>query len=130
MLNTLPLMVLVVLAYVIVVMVVGLDLAMPLFELTMVSTAVWTITLADLLIVSGLGLLFLEMVGATRTDTSSIINHGLSMVVFIGCIIAFVVFPQFATSTFFIITLLALLDVVAGFTVTIVTARRDFAIGE
>ena len=130
MLNTLPLMALVVVAYVVVVMGLGVDLAAPVFELTMVSQAIWTITVSDALIVGGLALLFLEMVGATKTSTSSIVNHGLSMVVFIGCIIAFVLFAQFATSTFFIITLLTLLDVVAGFTVTIVTARRDFAVGE
>ena len=58
------------------------------------------------------------------------VNHGLSLVVFIVALIEFIVLPEFGTSTFFMITLFTLLDVVAGFTVTIATARRDFSVGE
>jgi len=38
--------------------------------------------------------------------------------------------PNFATSAFFIIMVMTLLDVLAGVVVTIVSARRDFAVGE
>ena len=37
--------------------------------------------------------------------------------------------PAFATSTFFLLALMVLLDVLAGFIVTIVAARRDVDFG-
>ncbi|MCG8561936.1 MAG: hypothetical protein MI824_19235, partial [Hyphomicrobiales bacterium] len=55
--------------------------------------------------------------------------HALSTVVFIICIIEFLVVPEAATSLFFFITIIALIDVIAGFSVTIRAARRDFAMG-
>ena len=36
----------------------------------------------------------------------------------------------FATSVFFLIMLMTLLDVMAGFMVTIASARRDFAVSD
>jgi hypothetical protein len=71
-------------------------------------------------------LLFIEIVKSTRTDSTSIINHGLSMLVAMTCIIQFVINQGFSNSVFFLLTLMTLLDVVAGFTVTIVAAKRDF----
>ena len=125
-----PLLLLLLIAYNVVVFITGPDLATQLFSLYMVSGAVWTFTVSDLFLVVGLVLLFIEIVRATGTAQSSIINHGLSMLVFVLCLIEFIIVPEAATSTFFFITALALLDVVAGFSVTITTARRDFAVGE
>ena len=56
------------------------------------------------------------------------INHGLSMVVFVAALIEFLALPRFATSTFFFITAMALFDVVAGFTISIVAAKRDLGV--
>ncbi len=125
-----PLLLLLLIAYNIVLFVTGPELTTSLFSIDMMSGAVWTFTFADLFLVVGLVLLFIEIVRATGTSQTSIINHGLSMLVFVLCIIEFIIVPQAASSTFFFITMLALLDVVAGFSVTITTARRDFAVGE
>ena len=46
------------------------------------------------------------------------------------CLIAFLLHANFATSVFFIITIMSLLDVLAGVVVTIVSARRDFGVSE
>jgi hypothetical protein len=54
-----------------------------------------------------------------------IFNHALSMLVFIICLIEFLLVPAFSTSVFFIIMAMALLDVLAGVVVTIISARRD-----
>ena len=50
------------------------------------------------------------------------------MILFIVCLIQFLLLPNFATSTFFILMSMALLDVLAGVVVTIVSARRDFGV--
>ena len=62
---------------------------------------------------------------STSSRRVAIINHSLSMILFIVCLIQFLLFGAFATSTFFLITLMVLLDVLAGFIVTIVASRRE-----
>jgi hypothetical protein len=41
----------------------------------------------------------------------------------------FLLVGRFGTSVFFLLTMMALMDTVAGFVVTIVAARRDLAVG-
>lgn len=96
------------------------------FEIGMFSGDAWSVSFADVFLALSLLLLFIEIVKSTRTDSTSIINHGLSMLVAVTCIIQFFVSQGFSNSVFFLLTLMTLLDVVAGFTVTIVAAKRDF----
>ena len=100
-----------------------------LFSFTMTSGAVWPVTLGDILIAASLVVLFIELLKSTNSRQIAIINHSLSMVLFIACLVEFLLSPAFATSTFFLITLMVLLDVLAGFIVTIVSARRDVDFG-
>jgi hypothetical protein len=72
--------------------------------------------------------LFAELVKATYTSVS-LVDHGLSMMVFVACIVEFLVVNQAATSVFFLVMVASLIDVVAGFTIGIRVARRDLSIG-
>jgi hypothetical protein len=45
---------------------------------------------------------------------------------FVVCLIEFLVVRQAATSEFFFILVVTLIDVIAGFSITIRAARRDF----
>ena len=101
-----------------------------LFTIHMTSRAEWGISLGDLLLAASLVVLFVELLKSTTSRKIAIINHSLSMVLFILCLVEFLLAPAFATSTFFLITLMVLLDVLAGFIVTIVAARRDIDFGE
>ena len=85
---------------------------------------------AYMLVFAALIILFIELLKATTSRRIAIINHSLSMVLFIVCLVEFLLFPAFATSTFFLVTLMVLLDVLAGFIVTIVAARRDIDFGD
>ena len=105
-------------------------LAAPVLELTMISGVNWQLSGADALILLSISLLFLEILKSTSTGTATIMNHAVSMILFIVCLIQFLLLPNFATSAFFIITIMTLLDVLAGVVVTIVSARRDFGVGE
>ena len=89
------------------------------------SGAAWSVTAGDILVVSGLALLFVEIVSAS-SRVVSVVNHGLSLLVFVICVIEFLLVPQAGTPEFLFITLMTLIDVVAGYTVSIGTARRDF----
>jgi len=100
-----------------------------LFSINMISGATWTLTIGDAMILVTLVVLFMELIKATRTGGSSIVDHALSMVMFMICIIEFLVVRQAATSVFFFILFVTLIDVVAGFSITIRGARRDFGYG-
>jgi hypothetical protein len=98
----------------------------PIFTLGMFSGDAWGVSFADVFMGLSLLLLFVEIVKSTRTDAMSIINHGLSMLLAVVCIIQFITMKGFSNSVFFMLTLMTILDVIAGFTVTIVAAKRDF----
>lgn len=100
-----------------------------LFSISMISGARWALSLGDVVIVITLVLLFVELVKSTRTSSTSIIDHALSTILFILCMIEFLVVERAATSVFFIITVVTLIDVVAGFSITIRAARRDLTMG-
>jgi hypothetical protein len=95
------------------------------FTVTMASNATWIVQWGDILVLIALILLFIELLKSTSTGTSAIFNHALSMLVFIICLVEFLLNAAFATSVFFIIMIMSLLDVLAGVVVTIVSARRD-----
>lgn len=87
--------------------------------------AAWSLSTGDLLLFLGLIFLFIEMVKSSGSGTSTLLNHGLSIAVLLANILLFLLVPVFASSVFFLITLMALIDVAGGFTITAVAARRD-----
>ncbi|MEM8813688.1 MAG: hypothetical protein AAGF59_13825 [Pseudomonadota bacterium] len=101
----------------------------PIFTVEMVSGARWTLFLGDLLVIAGMVLLFFEILKATRTGPGSIVDHLLSTFVFTIYLVEFLVVPQAAHSIFFTLMVIALIDVVGGFSIAIRGARRDFAVG-
>jgi len=100
------------------------------FSLPMISGGQWAFTIRDLLLLLGLVMLFIEILKSTSTKSATLINHALSMILLLVCLIEFLLLKSFATSAFFLLTIMALLDVLAGFMVTVVSARRDFGVGD
>lgn len=86
------------------------------------------VTWGDLLVIFATIFLFVEVVKSTSTSHTAIINHILSMVLFVFCLIEFLLFASFATGTFFILTCMVLVDALAGMVVSIMSARRDFGV--
>jgi hypothetical protein len=99
------------------------------FGLTMASGLRWSLRLGDLMIVFAIVLLFFELMRAARPATTTITNHLVSTLVFVIYLIEFILAGVAANSVFFILTIIALFDVVAGFTISIRTARRDITVG-
>lgn len=97
-----------------------------LFRIPMTSGAVWSISVGDLILFLSLILLFVELLKSTSSQRVAIVNHALSMVLFVVCLVEFLLLPGFAGSVFFLILTMVLLDVLAGFIVTIIASRRDF----
>jgi hypothetical protein len=101
------------------------QLAGPLFTIPMTSGGSWPVTLGDLFLAGALIVLFVELLKSTNSRNVAIINHSLSMILFVVCLVEFLLLKGFSTSVFFLITLMVLLDVLEGFVVTIVSSRRD-----
>ena len=99
------------------------------FRIPMVSGMTWNMNWGDLLIVISLGLLFVEILKSTRTGTSSILEHMLSTLVFVLFLVEFLLVGAAASSVFFILMIMALVDLTAGFTVSISGAGRDVTLG-
>jgi hypothetical protein len=139
MLAAVPLLLLPVLAYNIAALLVSdaafhtLDaaerLGAPLFTVPMASGASWPVSVSDLLVFAALAVLFVELLKSTSSRKAAVVNHSLSMLLFVVCLVEFLLFEAFATSTFFLIGSMVLLDVLAGFTVSLMGARRDVDVG-
>jgi hypothetical protein len=88
----------------------------------------WNFTLGDLFVLLALAMLFIEIVKATRTSTREVVSHALSMLTFAIALVEFIVLKGFSTSAFFFILVMALFDVVAGYTISIVAAKHDIGL--
>ena len=100
-----------------------------LWNVTLISGAKWAFSVSDLLLSLSVIFLFLEIAKSTRTSSATVVDHTLSLLLFTICLVEFIVVPQVGNSVFLLITLICLLDVIAGFTITISTARRDIGLG-
>jgi hypothetical protein len=97
----------------------------PLIDLAMGSGGHWPISLGDVMVTSGLVLFFIELLRATDNRSAALINHSLSMLLFLLCCLGFFLLPAFTTSCFFLISVMVLLDAVAGLIGTIAEFRQD-----
>ena len=86
----------------------------PLVRLTLVSGAEWTVTLSDVLLTLGILLLLAEVIKGARPGAKYLTDHLLSLIVFGAAAAEFVMWPKFATSTYFLMTALAMVDFLSG----------------
>ncbi len=128
MLVSFPLLTLPVIAYNVIAFFSPVSWVSEVFRITMISGVDWVFRLHDLMLGISLLLLFFEILKATRTSSGALLDHGLSMVLFIVCLVEFLLVREAATSTFFLMTLIVLIDVVAGYSVTIRGAMRDMSV--
>ena len=99
-----------------------------LFSVHMVSGADWAMSVGDLLITLAILLLAGEVMNSTRIGTRTILDHSLSLVLFLGMLVEFLLVKQTATGTFFVLLVISFVDVVAGFAVTLRSAQRDLTV--
>lgn len=125
MLKSIPLLGVVLIIYNLIAFITPATLTSTIIDTRLVSGAQWIFVVNDLLLFIAIILLYIEIIKSTQTSTSSIIDHVLSMLVFIVFLMEFILVPQVGNSTFFLIMMISFIDVIAGFTITISTARRD-----
>jgi len=86
----------------------------PLFKLALMSGTEWPVTLSDMLIAVGILLLLFEVIKGARPGAKYFTDHLLSLIVFGAAAAEFVLWPKFGTSTYFLLTALALVDFLSG----------------
>ncbi len=102
-------------------------LKVELFGFQLPSGVAWNLTFGDLLLIFGLTVLSIEMARATKFDSTAMYNHMFSVAVMLFAMVLFVVVPAAGTSVFFLILTMTVIDVVAGFIISLNTAKRDVA---
>jgi len=100
------------------------------FRVPLFSGVEWPLRVGDLMVIVGLLALMGEVFRATSMAKNAVTNHLLSIIVLIIYVIEFVVLGDAANSTFFILTIIALIDVLTGVVVTLRLATRDITFGD
>ncbi len=127
-LSAFPLLIFVLMAFNIVFYSGSIALEDEVFRAVMASGALLVLTVGDLLIILALGVLFLEILKATGAGNATILDHILSTGVFILALVEFLLTPQAGNAPFFILVIICFMDVVAGYAVSIRSARRDVSV--
>lgn len=86
----------------------------------------WSISWGDILLAFSLAMLGIEVVKATYTRGSGLADQALSIVLLVIFLVEFLLVGEAQTSTFFLIFMMSMIDVIAGAIIGIRTARRDF----
>ena len=94
----------------------------------MVSGGDWSMSAGDILITLAILLLFGEMMKSTRVGIRTVVDHALSLILFLGMLVEFLLVKQAATATFFLLLVISFVDVLGGFAVTLRSAQRDLTI--
>jgi membrane-anchored protein YejM (alkaline phosphatase superfamily) len=94
----------------------------------MMSGTDWTMTTGDVLVALAILLLCGEVMKSSRISRRTIIDHALSLILFLGMLIEFILVKQAATATFFLLLVVGFIDVLGGFAVTLRSAQRDLTV--
>ena len=94
----------------------------------MMSGADWTMSAGDILIALAIVLLCGEVMKSTRIGIRTVVDHSLSLILFLGMLVEFILVKQAATATFFLLLVVSFIDVIGGFAVTLRSAQRDLTV--
>ena len=103
----------------------GVSWTTPLATIHMMSGQDWVLTWEDILLGFAILLLAVEILKATRISMRSIVDHFLAMALFIAMLVEFLLVQRAGTSTFFLLTMIGLVDVLVGFIVGIRSSARQ-----
>lgn len=103
----------------------GVSWTAPVATIHMMSGQDWVLTWEDILVAFAILLLAIEIMKATRIGMRAILDHILSMLLFIAMLVEFLLVSRAGTSTFFLLVAICLADVLVGFVVSIGSSRRE-----
>jgi hypothetical protein len=94
----------------------------------LMSGGKFTILMEHFILIIGLVCLFFEIWKATRLTNQEAYEQVTSMIVFIVYLVLFITVAKCSHAVFFLLMIISLIDVVAGFLVSLRAARRSLAV--
>ena len=94
----------------------------------MVSGADWAMSVGDILIALAILLLCGEVLKSTRIGIRTVVDHALSLILFLVMLAEFLLVKQAATATFLLLLVVSFIDVLSGFAVTLRSAQRGLTV--
>jgi len=92
----------------------GVSFTDKLVKVRLWSGAEWTVGFGDSLVALGVLMLLLEVIKGARPGAKYLTDHVLSLIVFGAAAAEFLLWPKFANSTYFLLTLMAMADFLSG----------------
>ena len=105
----------------------GFSWSMEVVQFRLASGGMIVINPSDLIVGGSILILLIEMVKAARLSRRSVVDHILSMVLFVLMLIEFLLVPEAGTATFLLLLVISFVDVTGGFAVSIRAAQRDIS---
>ena len=105
-----------------------LDWTQTLTSVHMVSGGEWTMSTGEMLIALAVLLLTGEVLKSTRIGIRTVVDHALSLVLFLAMLVEFLLVQRAASGTFFLLLVISFVDVLGGFAVTLRSAQRDLTV--
>ena len=96
--------------------------------INLISGQAWTVTPEEIFLAFSILLLGIEVIKAARMGLRGLMDHILSMILFVVMLVEFLLVARAGTSTFFLLMTISFVDVLAGFIITARTAQRDIQI--
>jgi hypothetical protein len=95
------------------------------YSVTMTSGQIWKLTWEDIIVAGSIFLLWIEVIKSTQIGIRAIVDHVLSMLLFVTMLVEFLLVKAAGTSTFFLLMVIAIVDVLAGFIISIRSSQRQ-----
>ncbi len=106
----------------------GVSWTAALTSVHVVSGGDWTMSAGDMLVTLAVLLQTGEVLKSTRIGIRTVVDHALSLVLFLAMLVEFLLVKQAATGTFFLLLVIGFVDVLGGFAVTLRSAQRDLTV--
>jgi hypothetical protein len=106
----------------------GVSWTSPVTTVHMMSGQDWVLTWEDILLAFAIFLLWVELIKSARIGARGAVDHILAVALFVAMLIEFLLVSKAATSTFFLLMAIALVDALAGFVVGMRVAGRQIEV--
>lgn len=106
----------------------GVDPSAEWLRFTLPSTREFVLSSGDVVLALALLTLFVEVYKSTLASRAAMLDQVLSLLLFVVVLLEFLLWPAAGQQLFFFLTVLCLVDVIAGFVIGMAVARRDIGI--
>jgi hypothetical protein len=105
----------------------GFSWSTEVWRFRMLSGGEWGLTSGDMMIAGSVLVLLIEMFKSARMSRRNIVDHLLSVILFAGMMVEFMMVEAVVSDTFFLLLVISFVDVACGFAVSAPAVPRDIA---